>query len=132
MEVIKINDINDFQLTDNFNLKEFECTHPLHSHVRVSKELVNKLQELRTILGRPVIINSAYRCEERNRQVGGSPNSQHLDGRAADITLDNQEKSIEEIAEIAEEIGFKGIGYYYTFIHLDVRNLVATTWDGRD
>ncbi len=132
-----MSDLNNFQLVENFNLQEFECTHPTHSHVQVSRKLVDKLQELRNRLGGAVIITSAFRCEERNRAVGGATNSQHMQGRAVDITLRNQEKDISEIAEMAIDIGFTGIGYYSTFIHLDVRQVPAYTeqdvvvWDKR-
>jgi len=132
-----MSNINDFKLTENFRLYEFECTHQDHRHVKLSKNLVIKLQELRYELSRPMIITSGYRCEERNRQVNGSPNSQHLRGTAADISIRNQSKSIEEIAELAKDIGFTGIGYYNTLIHLDVRKLPkhitqkVITWDQR-
>ena len=122
--------MNNFQLTKNFNLQEFECTHPDHRHVLVDENLVKKLQELRNELGVALIINSPYRCPERNEQVGGSPNSQHMEGKAADISIKNINLPIERIKEIAEEIGFDGIGLYNTFIHLDVRGYKAR-WDNR-
>ena len=124
--------INDFQLTNNFNLSEFECTHPEHRHVQVDTELVDKLQKLRKRLGLPMVINSDYRCPERNKQVGGADRSQHLLGKAVDISLDNQKLNIETISDMAKKIGFKGIGLYDTFIHLDVRNNdYVTKWDKR-
>lgn len=130
--MIFLGKINDFQLTDDFNLSEFECTHPEHRHVQVDTELVKKLQELRYRLGIPMVINSGYRCPERNKQVGGADRSQHLLGKAADISLHNQKLDIETIADIAKKIGFKGIGLYDTFIHLDVRdNDYVTGWDER-
>lgn len=121
---------NDFQLTEDFNLQEFECTHPEHRHVRVDKELVYKLQALRYWLGEPVIINSGYRCEERNRQVGGVKHSQHLFGRAVDFSLNNQDKTFKEIYKKAKEIGFTGIGFYResNFIHLDIREGDFAHW----
>jgi len=122
--------MNKFQLVNNFNLQEFECTHPDHRHVRIDEKLVYKLQELRDILGVPLLINSAYRCPERNRQVGGVDNSQHLYGKAVDISMRTIDKDIEEVRDIAEEIGFDGIGLYKTFIHLDVRGSKAR-WDNR-
>jgi len=128
--------VNDFQIAENFNLREFECTHPGHRHVQVSSELVRKLQKLRGRLGRPVIITSAYRCGERNRQVGGAKQSQHLEGKAADISLHNQTATIGQVASMARDIGFTGIGYYNNFIHLDVRELptgrkAPIIWDQR-
>lgn len=123
--------VNNFQLTENFNLQEFECTHAKHRHVKVKKELVNKLQKLRDELGQAMIVSSGYRCPERNEQVGGADQSQHLKGTAADIKLNNLNYDIEEIAEKAEEIGFSGIGLYNTFIHLDVREDGPARWDQR-
>ena len=124
--------MNNFKLSENFNLKEFECTHADHKHVRVDERLVEKLQKLRDDLGRPMVINSAYRCPKRNAQVGGATNSQHLFGRAVDISLSNQYLTGDEIAELAEDLGFTGIGLYKTFIHLDTRiSPVVARWDNR-
>lgn len=122
--------MNDFQISKDFNLQEFECTGKNHRHVRVDEKLVEKLQELRNILKTPLIINSAYRCPERNKQVGGAENSQHLYGKAVDVSIENIDASIETIAEIADELGFDGIGLYNTFIHLDVRGSKAR-WNNR-
>ena len=124
-------EINNFQLSENFNLQEFECTHPDHRHVKVDDELVEKLQELRTELGQALIVNSGYRCPERNEQVGGAANSQHMKGTAADIHLNNLHYDIGEIAEKAKEIGFTGIGLYNSFIHLDVREGRPARWNQR-
>lgn len=123
--------MNDFQLTENFNLQEFECTHPDHNHVQLDEVLLEKLQELRDFLGVPLIINSAYRCEERNKQVGGTRNSLHKEGKAVDISLSTIPVHIDGLEEIAEHIGFDGIGKYYTFIHLDTRGYKAR-WDNRE
>jgi len=122
--------MNNFQLTKNFNLQEFECTHPDHRHTRVDEELVEKLQQLRDKLDVPLVINSAYRCPERNKQVDGAEYSQHLYGKAVDISLHTIPLQIEEIKRIAKQIGFRGIGLYNTFIHLDVRENFAN-WDNR-
>ncbi len=45
------------------------------------------LQPLRDHLGVPIRINSGYRCSELNEEIGGSKNSQHMEGRAADIDV---------------------------------------------
>ncbi len=44
------------------------------------------LEPLRMKLGSPVVITSGYRCAALNSAVGGSANSHHVQGRAADIT----------------------------------------------
>jgi uncharacterized protein YcbK (DUF882 family) len=126
-----VGNINNFQISKNFNLQEFECTHKDHRHVQVDSELINKLEQLRKRLGIPMIINSGYRCPERNKQVGGAKHSQHKLGKAADISLHNQKLDIETIGNLARKIGFNGIGLYNTFIHLDVRDGNFATWGGR-
>ena len=45
----------------------------------------NILDPLREAYGKPIIVTSGYRCEELNRLVGGSKNSQHRVGMAVDI-----------------------------------------------
>ena len=124
-------EINNFQLSKNFNLQEFECTHQKHRHVKVNDELIEKLQKLRDKLGQPMIVTSGFRCDKRNRQVGGAENSQHMKGSAADIHLNNITYDIGEIAEKAKEAGFTGIGLYTNFIHVDVRDGRPARWDGR-
>ncbi len=49
----------------------------------------NVLDPLREAWGRPIIVNSGYRCPELNKAVGGVPTSMHLTGNAADITTGN-------------------------------------------
>lgn len=45
----------------------------------------NILDPLREAYGKPIIVTSGYRCEELNRLIGGSKNSQHRVGMAVDI-----------------------------------------------
>lgn len=91
----------------------------------IDKRLVDVLDKIRERVGRPIYIESGYRCEDHNREVGGVPNSQHVLGTAADITVDNI--SIDELADIAKECGADGVGRYYglQFVHIDVRGYDA-------
>lgn len=91
----------------------------------IDKRLVDVLDKIRERVGRPVYIESGYRCEDHNREVGGVPNSQHVLGTAADITVDDI--SIDELADIAKECGADGVGRYYglQFVHIDVRGYDA-------
>lgn len=45
----------------------------------------NVLDPLRTAWGKPIVVNSGYRCAKLNKAVGGASSSQHLTGQAADI-----------------------------------------------
>ena len=51
------------------------------------------LDPLRRLYGKPIKINSGYRCGELNNIVGGVPNSWHQYGNAADIHINNVEEA---------------------------------------
>ena len=59
-----------------------------------NSEIVNNLEQLvdnildplREAYGKPIKVNSGYRCEALNVAIGGSKTSQHRYGLAADIT----------------------------------------------
>ena len=123
-------------MTKNFKLKEFECKcgcdMPLEVYENIIK-LASQLQFLRDYTGRPITINSAYRCPEHNAKVGGSKTSQHLLGKAADITIQSL-KPIEVFVLIEDLIDMGhmlqgGLGLYDTFVHYDIRKTKAR-WNG--
>lgn len=85
------------QLTGNFALSEFELSQTAARHGldnTAPPELIPNLRRLaallevaRRLLGdRAIVISSGYRSPTVNALVGGSPNSAHMDGRAADFT----------------------------------------------
>ncbi len=47
----------------------------------------NVLQPLRDYLGCPVKVTSGFRCAVLNKKIGGTKNSQHLYGQAADFIV---------------------------------------------
>lgn len=51
----------------------------------------NVLDPLREIYGKPIKVNSGYRCPALNKAVGGSATSDHVKGFAADITVGTKE-----------------------------------------
>lgn len=52
---------------------------------RLKKLIENVLDPLREAYGKPIKVNSGYRCPELNKAVGGSKMSDHMKGCAADI-----------------------------------------------
>lgn len=114
--------LNDIQLSKNFRLSEFVC-HDGTETVLIAPGLVDRLQMLRSLAGKPVRIQSAYRSPEHNALIGGVENSRHILGEAADIKVDGF--SPLEVAHIAKYVGFTGIGIYIyngqSFVHVDVR-----------
>jgi zinc D-Ala-D-Ala carboxypeptidase len=56
-------------------------------HVANMTALVdNVLDPLREAYGKPITVNSGFRCPALNKAVKGSATSDHMNGRAADIT----------------------------------------------
>lgn len=55
----------------------------------------NVLDPLREAWGKPIHVNSGYRCRALNKAVGGVPASQHMRGEAADISAGGKEANRE-------------------------------------
>lgn len=51
------------------------------------------LDPLRRIYGKPIKINSGYRCPQLNKLVGGVSNSWHQEGNAADIHIESADEA---------------------------------------
>ena len=79
------------------------------------------LDPLRRAWGKPILVNSGYRCPALNKAVGGVASSQHLRGEAADITTGSPEtnKQLYDLA-IALRLPFDQlIGEHgYTWLHI--------------
>lgn len=109
------------QLAKNFFSDEFACKCGCGFET-ISMCLVKGLQILRDIVQAPVNINSGCRCVEHNAAVGGSKKSQHILGKAADITVDGYTpEEVADFAELIPEFENGGIIIYDTWVHLDVR-----------
>jgi len=94
--------------------------------VMVHPELVRKLEALRVLAGRPVVVTSGYRCGEYQKEVNpGVYPSPHMFGMAADITI--APYNVDQVYNLAKMAGFDGIGRYYDqkFVHVDVRGYHA-------
>ena len=89
--------------------------------IRLFDLLATLQSSLSVIEDRPILItlNSGYRTRSRNATLeGAAPDSQHIHGRAADITLQGVNPAT--VARTADAIGAPGLGRYPTFTHLDV------------
>ncbi len=101
----------------NFSPAEIACRGT--GKLRLNADALDRLQALRSALGKPMIVNSAYRSPEHNKRVGGAKASKHLEGIAFDISMANHDP-VTFIAA-ARKAGFKGIGTYprSNFVHID-------------
>lgn len=86
------------QLSPHFTLEELTSSNkakalkidntPSAEIIENLKALALALELLRSVLAAPIKISSAYRCPALNAAVGGSKTSAHVQGLAADITVD--------------------------------------------
>ena len=73
------------------------------------------------IISGPIYLNSGYRNPTYNEQVGGARASQHMQGTACDLTWSNfNPNRVQEYANAGRSVGFRGVGYYNSFIHFDI------------
>ena len=113
-------------LSKNFSKLEVQCPCSCGSN-NISPALIKKLQKVRDIIGRSIIITSGVRCEFYNASIMASLNSSYIPdeygiAKAVDIACLNS-KDRYELVEVAQKffkrIGISG-GSYGGFIHLDV------------
>lgn len=106
----------------HFKITEFACNDG-SDKILIDDKLVELLEFIRCYFNVPVTITSAYRTAAYNKKAGGSPNSQHLKGTAADIIVSGVEPS--KVVTVAELFlgNSGGIGLYSIsgFTHVDVR-----------
>ena len=91
----------------------------------LSDLIENVLDPAREKLGKPITVNSGYRCPELNRVVKGAPNSQHVKGEAADLTTGSREdnKCLYEI--IRDHLDYDQLinEQDYAWIHVSYRKI---------
>ena len=114
-------------LSEHFNRSEFSCKCGCGQDT-VDAELIRVLEDLRQSLRGAIMINSGCRCERHNASEGGSPGSQHIRGKAADIVVSGVDA--DTVAECLEDKypGKYGIGRYPGRTHIDVRSGPPARW----
>lgn len=86
----------------------------------MQKRFMLRLNLARSIANIPFVINSGYRTPEHNKREGGTPDSSHIKGYAADIKVtDSRSRAI--ILDALFKAGFDRIGINFEkgFIHVD-------------
>lgn len=90
----------------------------------IETAFLDRLEQLRGIYGRPMVINSAYRSPAHNAAVSSTgTHGPHTTGRAVDVQVHGAHAI--ELVRRAIECGFTGIGLQQKgpvssrFVHLD-------------
>ncbi len=112
-----------------FKMEEFQCKCGKCPKKDISLEFQGLMDQLRTLMNRPIKITSGIRCAEHNKAVGGVPNSQHVQGIAVDIsTVGYKSDEKYNLVKHALDLGFGGVGIATDFIHLDIRKVNKAVW----
>ena len=117
--------------TEHFLYSELTC--PCCDGILLSPLFIQHMKRLELLRRKAcfrITINSGYRCEKHNRRVKGVKYSMHrlfaTDIRPTDWSHDKLFK----LQEYAIDLGFTGIGDYWTFLHIDLRKKPCS-WDNR-
>lgn len=85
--------------------------------------LAKELDKIREDWGSPILVSSWYRPAAVNSAVGGASNSQHLYGRAVDISPVSRDSLVKFQSWLDRHwFGALGYGAGRGFVHLDTRN----------
>lgn len=109
-------------LSAHFSRSELQC-HDCGKCV-IDPGLLEALEALRSLGPEPILIDDAYRCPEHNAAVGGVNDSQHTEGKAADLRIEGLNlQQMYARAKTVPAFLAGGIGVYDGgFIHVDVRD----------
>jgi uncharacterized protein YcbK (DUF882 family) len=118
-----------FKITDHFAFNtsdQIVCS--CCQRVKINKHFeyhLGMLERLRDEVSFPISVNCGYRCPSHNLDVGGAPNSLHMEIATDVRPSSNDPDDLEDLLESANIFNFDGIGIYNTFIHLDSRNFIG-------
>jgi hypothetical protein len=112
--------LEELTVTDH---REFDNT-PNSSEINNLKRVADLLEKVKTLIGgKPIMVNSAFRCKQVNDAVGSKDTSQHRVGCAADIRVPGMTPD-----EVVKAVMASGIGYdqiireFNSWTHISVPN----------
>jgi hypothetical protein len=120
------------QLSEHFSLdelthtdhREFDNT-PNDAELSNLTRLAEFLEQVRTLLGKPIFINSAFRSKLVNDAVGSKDSSQHRVGCAADLRVVGMTPNEVVKAIIASDLNFDQIiREFDRWTHISIPNSI--------
>jgi len=116
-------------LTPHFTLEELTFTNhrefdntPNVLQINNLQRLAEFLEEVRSLLGKPIIIDSGFRSPEVNQAVGSTSVSQHLRGCAADIRVLGMTPAEVVKAIHGSDLPFDQLILELTWTHISIPN----------
>ena len=125
-------------LTPHFTLEELTVSEsaerngwdntPNEAELANLLRLAQFLEQLKTLLGgKPIMVNSAFRCKQVNDAVGSKDSSQHRVGCAADIRVPGMTPDQVVRAVVGSDLPFdQVIREFDRWTHISVPNTVDT------
>jgi zinc D-Ala-D-Ala carboxypeptidase len=108
-----------------FKTEEFKCKCGICDSTgnEMNPIFISRLNDLREIVGFPLIVSSGYRCPKYNNKVSTTgEKGPHTTGKAVDFSVNGE--NAYHVLRTALEIGFSGVGIKQNgisrFIHLDI------------
>lgn len=91
--------------------------------LKLQKLIEAVLDPLREWYGKPIKVNSGYRCEALNKAIGGAKSSQHMLGEAADITVGSKEENEKLFDYIKDNLEFDQLinESNFSWVHVSYR-----------
>lgn len=104
-----------------FHEAEFECKCGC-GRANMEPAFLARMETLRAAFGKPIFINSGYRCPSYNRRISPTGiDGPHTTGQAADIDVNRGDAF--RLLQLAMNHGFTGIGVQQKggrrYLHLD-------------
>jgi len=120
-------------MTPHFSLAELTHTDhreleniPNESETANLQRLAEFLEQVRTLLGKSVMVNSAFRSKVVNDAVGSKDSSQHRVGCAADIRVPDMAPDQVVKAIIASSLGYdQVIREFDRWTHISIPNVAG-------
>lgn len=112
----------DWSKYPSFTKKEFDCRESGEN--KMNSVFMDKLQELRNLYGKPIIITSGYRSQKHSIEAAKGAPGPHTTGLACDISV-GAGQDVYELLDLAFTLRFTGIGVSQRnarprFVHLDL------------
>lgn len=123
--------VTDWNQFKNFSREEFEC--PCCGVANMSLVYMDKIQQMRSLINRPMTVTSGFRCDAYNRSVGGSP--RHPSGRAGDymVAPDAYRTVLKHALLHFAGVGIRAHGpRWERFIHIDDYQTGFWTYQARE
>lgn len=110
------------KLSKYFNSNELQCrcNYPDCIDQIADEKTLLLLDYIREIYGKPLKVNRFYSCPKHNKAIGGSPNSNHIKGKACDFSDigENLEKFLTEEVLIKAEAYKEHPDYTKNWCHI--------------